>query len=288
MAELIKQWDNGGSLTATYEGSGDGSAVFTSDTNEGIDREMSVFFKGGGLSVERKVTQEGLRQPFGLNGGGVFRIADGGRFGVLKDKVELPYDVELAYLESAGKQYINTGVYVTPDYSIEVTFVMTQRNATWDTLFGTRNSSQARFTARWANSATGKLGVHRSKAKTATYEGYDDANATKTAVTDTWHTIKLAKREYSFDGTLRKTYSETTSTATFPYPIYLFALCNAGSPTDYGYFRIAKARMWDSNDVLVRDFIPVLDKEGVACMYDKVSGEFFYNKGKEPFIVGYK
>ena len=288
MAELIKQWDNGGSLTATYEGSGDGSAVFTSDTNEGIDREMSVFFKGGGLSVERKVTQEGLRQPFGLNGGGVFRIADGGRFGVLKDEVELPYDVELAYLESAGKQYINTGIYVTPDYSIEVTFVMTQRNATWDTLFGTRNSNQARFTARWANSATGKLGVHRSKAKTTNYESYDDANATKTAVTDTWHTIKLAKREYSFDGTLRKTYSATTSTATFPYPIYLFALCNAGSPADYGYFRIAKARMWDSNDVLVRDFIPVLDKKGVACMYDKVSGEFFYNKGTGTFIVGYK
>ena len=288
MAELVKQWDNGGSLSVTYEGSGDGSAVFSSDTNEGIDREMSVFFKGAGETIERKVTQEGMRQPIGLVGGGVFRIANGGRFGVLKGVVELPYAEELEYLESSGKQYINTGVYVNPDYSIEVTFVMTQRNATWDTLFGTRNSAQARFTARWANSATGKLGVHRSKAKTTNYEYYDDANATKPMVTDTWHTIKLAKREYSFDGALRKTFSATTSTTAFAYPIFLFALCNAGSPADYGYFRIKSARMWNSADELIRDFIPVIDKEGKAAMYDKVNGEFYYNKGTGSFKAGYK
>lgn len=289
MATLTKQWPTGtGNLSVTYEGSGDGDAVFTSDINEGIDREMSVCFVGGGESIERVVTQEGLRQPFGLNGGGVFRLKNGGRYGVLKSAVELPYAEELEYLESSGTQYINTGVYVTPDYSVEVTFVMTQRKTTWDTLFGTRNSNTARFTARWANSATGKLGVHRSKIKTAAYESYDDSKATKTAVTDTWHTIKLAKREYSFDGELRKTFSATTGTTAFPYPIYLFALCNAGSPADYGYFRIQKARMWDSNDNLIRDFIPVIDKEGVACMYDKVNGEFYYNKGTGSFKAGYK
>ena len=71
MAELIKQWSNGGILSVTYEGNEVGEAIFASDVNEGIDREMSVFFKGGDESIERKVTQEGLRQPFGLSGGGV-------------------------------------------------------------------------------------------------------------------------------------------------------------------------------------------------------------------------
>ena len=84
MAELVKPWDDDGSLSVTYDGDGDGTAVFTSDANEGIDREMSVRFVGGGESIERVVTQEGLRQPFGLSGGGVFRIKGGGRFGVLK------------------------------------------------------------------------------------------------------------------------------------------------------------------------------------------------------------
>lgn len=84
MAELVKQWNDGGSLSVTYEGSGDGSALFSSDSYDGIDREMEVTFVGGGASITRKVRQEGTRQPIGLVGGGIFRLANGGRFGVLK------------------------------------------------------------------------------------------------------------------------------------------------------------------------------------------------------------
>jgi hypothetical protein len=84
MAELVKPWNDGGSLTATYEGSGDGSAIFESDSYEGIDRETEVHFVGDGTVVSRKVRQEGTRQPIGLFNGGIFRLANGGRFGVLK------------------------------------------------------------------------------------------------------------------------------------------------------------------------------------------------------------
>lgn len=177
-------------------------------------------------------------------------------------------------------------MYVTPDYTVEVTFIMTQRNATWDTLFGTRSNQTARFTARWANSATGNLGVHRSKIKTASYESFDDANAKKTAVTDTWHTIKLAKREYTFDGELRKTFSATTGTTAFPYPVYLFALCNSGSPADYGYFRIKKARIWNDKDELIRDYIPCVNLDGIGGMYDVVNDTFTKSGSSTQFIVG--
>ena len=86
--ELKKPWNDGGSLSVTYEGSGDGTAVFTSDANEGIDRVMDVAFKAGDVVVERVVTQEGLRQPFRLKGGGVFRVKGGGRFAVLKEATD--------------------------------------------------------------------------------------------------------------------------------------------------------------------------------------------------------
>lgn len=86
MAELRKQWNDGGSLTATYEGSGDGSAVFTSDVNEGIDREMGITFSGGDITVERKVSQVGLRQRFITADGKVFCVKGGGRLAVLKHK----------------------------------------------------------------------------------------------------------------------------------------------------------------------------------------------------------
>ena len=37
---------------------------------------------------------------------------------------------------------------------------------------------------------------------------------------------------------------------------------------------------------IIKDFIPVVDKNGVACLYDKVSGEFYYNKGTGNFTTG--
>ena len=254
--------------------------------NEGLDRTIEIDAVCGDKSDRLTLVHEGMREIFETTD--EWRLADGGTFNVLKAAKPTWRDTykEVEYLESTGKQYINTGVKVTPDYTVEVTFVMTQRNATWDTLFGTRSNQTARFTARWANSANEKLGVHRSKIKTANYESYDDANATKTKVTDTWHTIKLAKREYTFDGQLRKTFSATTGTTVFPYPIYLFALCNSGSPADYGYFRIKKARIWNDKDELIRDYVPCVDLNGVGGMYDVVNDTFTKSGSSTKFNIG--
>lgn len=86
MADLVKPWNDGGSLSVTYEGSGDGSAVFSSDSYEGIDREQSVVFRDAGqtIAVERTVRQEGIRQQFVTSDGKVFKVVHG-RFGVLKN-----------------------------------------------------------------------------------------------------------------------------------------------------------------------------------------------------------
>ena len=85
MAQLVKPWHDGGSLTATYEGSGDGSAVFSSDVAEGLDREMIVVFRDGGrtVAVERKVLQVGMREMF-VPSDGDLTLADGGTYNVLK------------------------------------------------------------------------------------------------------------------------------------------------------------------------------------------------------------
>lgn len=85
MAELVKNWDDSGSLSVSYDGDGDGSAVFTSDTAEGLDREMTVTFKDktSAVVVERTVRQTGLREVF-MASDGDFILADGGTFNVLK------------------------------------------------------------------------------------------------------------------------------------------------------------------------------------------------------------
>ena len=89
MAQTVKQWEDGGSLTISYGGSGDGSAVFSSDTNEGVDRQMDVTFKdiSGAVTHTRAVVQEGRREPF--NGSdGEFALSDGGTYNVIKEGYE--------------------------------------------------------------------------------------------------------------------------------------------------------------------------------------------------------
>ena len=56
----------------------------------------------------------------------------------------------------------------------------------------------------------------------------------------------------------------------------------------YAIASIGKTKIYD-NDILVRDFIPTLDKNGVPCMYDNITQKNYYNKGtSNDFIVGPK
>lgn len=87
MINKRKRWNEGGSLYISYEGDKDGSATFSSDAYDGIERIQIVTFKStdGVISTTRAVKQEGTRQRFVFSDGKVFNVAEG-RFGVLKTK----------------------------------------------------------------------------------------------------------------------------------------------------------------------------------------------------------
>lgn len=193
---------------------------------------------------------------------------------------------ELEYIQSAASQYIKTGVLVNPNYTVAAEYMLTTRTTTWDTIFGTRNSNAARFTARYTNTATGNLGIHRSKAKTVAYESYDDSNAAKNKVTDKFHNVRLAKNKYYFDGVLRKTFSAATSLTAYTYELYLFANNNAGKVGDAGYFRMRYCTIQDENDNYVRYFIPCKNPDGVAGMYDYINDKFYGSSSSTAFVAG--
>lgn len=85
MAELIKPWSDGGNLSVTYDGDRDGEAIFSSEVNEGIDREMVITIKdiSNSVYIEKIVSQQGRREIF-IDG---WVLADGGTFNVLKDEL---------------------------------------------------------------------------------------------------------------------------------------------------------------------------------------------------------
>lgn len=86
MAELKKQWNDGELLTVAYDGDRDGSATFTSEENESIDRETSVSFvdKSRSVIVERTVRQIGLREVLNASDG-LLMTSDGQTLNVLKE-----------------------------------------------------------------------------------------------------------------------------------------------------------------------------------------------------------
>lgn len=76
-----EQWGEG-ELTVSYVGNGDDVATFSSDINEGIDRETIATFKADKVSVQRMVAQIGMREVFAD-----FNVKEG-TFNVLKDGIQ--------------------------------------------------------------------------------------------------------------------------------------------------------------------------------------------------------
>ena len=66
----------------------------------------------------------------------------------------------------------------------------------------------------------------------------------------------------------------------------LFAARNGSTVAlDSGGVRLYRCKFWQGG-TLVRDFQPVLDENGVACLYDAVTDELFYNAGSGSFVAG--
>ena len=193
---------------------------------------------------------------------------------------------ELEYIESAASQYIKTGVLVNPNYTVMAEFMVTKATTVWDTIFGTRSGNNARFTARYANTTAGVLGIQRSRAVGSSMESYNDSVLAKNKVTSSFHTVRLAKNKYYSDGALKKTFGTATSTASYNYELYLFANNNAGTVGDAGYLRMRYVTIQDENDNWVRVFIPCLNQSGVAGMYDFVNDKFYGSASSEAFEAG--
>lgn len=274
MATLIKQWPTGsGSLSVTYEGSGDGTAVFTSDTNEGIDRVMDVAFKAGDVVEQRIVTQEGLRQPFGLNGGGVFRVKGGGRFGVLKvgEPIVPPTPMEtytrLTHIECDGQQYIDLGYVVKEDDVIEANFVLTKIDESDKFLFGVSDGTLGLWFEYYNHTAYSRFGYTGSQSVANTSDEYR---------------VILQKNLV----TIGSTSASLNYTSMPNSSLFLFAGKSAnGDPYAYGYYRCSLFRITNSNGVVMELIPHRRDSDDAIGLLDTVSGKFYISQ-EESFIGG--
>ncbi|MBQ9540292.1 MAG: hypothetical protein IJU89_02605 [Alphaproteobacteria bacterium] len=184
---------------------------------------------------------------------------------------------KLEYIESTGTQYIDTGYKFSAGNKFEV--VLNPLNDIRGWFFG-------------ANSAGGEVLFSNGSIYFATF---------RPSTTSTSGLFPTTNTIYKITGDMRGASSNQSSlliddnliwqgTGTFnDRKIYLFAYIP--SATDESSLARQKIRIYGfkiwQNDTIVQDLIPVKrHSDGVICMYDMVTGNFFENIGTGTFVAG--
>lgn len=257
------KWNEGeGYITATYEGSGSGSASISSDVNEGIDREQSIKVETTDKSVSATlvVSQEGLREVF-LPSDGDFILSDGGTFNVLKGKKKETY-TPLTYIKSFGSQYINLEYVVKETDVIEMDYSIVSTASADRFLFGTNDGTNGLWISSYGNSGYIRFGYNSSYAWSSFYSSKN---------------ITLKKGSIKVGSTTRALSYRAMPES----PLFLFASRNnsTGKPYGFGYIQLKSFKISDENGV-VMELLPYMrDSDGKVGLFDTVSETFYVNNG---------
>ncbi len=189
--------------------------------------------------------------------------------------------VPIEYLESSASapQWIDTGFVPNQDTRVITKFYTT---TTTITIFGARkNAGKLSFDAILVDT-TRIRSDYNSSLPYISCGSTDCLIGQNFTLDKNKNTTSLYNDSKSIDVYLQTTYSNFESGVN----MYIFNLnTNNQVPTTSASFKIYYFQIYD-NDILVRDFIPVLDPAGVPCMYDKIENKYYYNAGTGDFTAG--
>lgn len=175
------------------------------------------------------------------------------------------YPVE--YIESSGTQYIDTGFKPNQDTRAILSAYNNSTSSGWT--FGAWASASSK---QYAFNCLGSYGFR-----------YGSASAAITTVPVGDVFVDFNKNSYNINGTAG-TIAEQTFVS--DYPMYLFCINAAGSPSGGKFYgRVEFAQIYD-NGTLARDFAPYRDENSAGYLYDKVGKQIYANKGTGTFAVG--
>lgn len=188
----------------------------------------------------------------------------------------------IEYLESTGTQYIDTGIVPKEDTYVEMDFQYTSL-AVGNQVMGSSING-----CRQAGETSKRFYIAAVEDESKLRHVYGNTTFLTQNPLDR-HYIKFNGNGHSlivddvFLGTLNGYSIQTTSSRT----LWIFR-GNNETPNNQEWFSAIKIYLLKIYDygTLVLDLVPVLDANNVPCMYDTVSGQFFYNAGTGDFIVG--
>lgn len=187
---------------------------------------------------------------------------------------ELPSGyTQVEYIESSGSQYINTGVIGTSglEAHIKVELTSNANSAILSSVASTIRIYLCQIdSGKWGYGYNNYVASTSSVQVGVIYEIYSKMYAGSQ--------ILRVNGEDVVTGSNGAAYNNNLNLA-------LLALNANGSIIEYCKAKLYACKIYD-NGTLVRDFVPCINANGVAGLYDTVSGVFFENAGTGSFLAG--
>lgn len=178
---------------------------------------------------------------------------------------------EVTYIQSSGTQYIDTGF--VPDNNTRVVM---------DAQLTTSGSIAVWFGARTSATSNNYAFVRTSSGDTFRSDYNNVYTQTWTADDSVRYVVDKNAETTTFAGT---TQSYTNAAFQCPCNMTLFALNQAGTIQWYAVMKLYSCQIYD-NGILARDYVPCVDANGEAGLYDVANGVFYGNAGTGAFAVG--
>lgn len=177
-------------------------------------------------------------------------------------------------IASTGTQYINVDTNSASNMKIVVDITPNGEGYDDNCIIGFSNNNSSTYRGEIVKRANGKYALYLSSSGSGTYKELDNASDDRITLTYT----QISGRQELTDGTNSVTFNYTSINNT---GFYIFSYY-AGSRY-YGKFRLHSCKIW-MNDVLVRDYVPVLKDSGlVPGLLDLVEMKFYANSGTGEF-----
>lgn len=173
------------------------------------------------------------------------------------------------YIQSSGTQYIDTGF--KPNNNTRVVMDVEPTKAGTYAVFGARQNNRVYSFTVWMISTTA-------------FRSDFDSDQNQINVSSILNRVVIDKNKNVCKvGT--KTTTNTSVTFQAPVNLLLLAVNHNGEPDGRNLSaKLYSCQIYD-NDVLIRDYAPALDLEGVPCLYEKLSEQYVYNAGSGSFTA---
>lgn len=169
------------------------------------------------------------------------------------------------YVSFTGNQFIDTGVRVTGNSTIELTYTYT--SSTTGAVFGSRTNTSGTDSVSFSMSVVNGdvRSDHFGTSKTLDKNTYNPKEK---------HTYKITPDAIYCDG--KQVYTQGVSSNTTPSTLYIGAVKTNGSVEKYSTVNLYSFKIYHGN-TLVRDFVPHKDDNEKFCLKDAIENKFYYS-----------